>query len=196
MLIVKGVEIIPKRDKVTYATNILGKWDNFNIETPQGAAVKATFEIVKQLTKEGKLDVIPEEADKLKTFLLNPIEETVAPEVVIVKPVVPKVEYPENTFFGVAFEKQKPKSKDAKYVVEMDVNKSGRMMYLGWFDYDDPGHTYLQPSVVPTIGTKEKCAKMIDLHKARVASVGTTEKQIRKLTKAHTYNIVEIKRGN
>ena len=195
MVIVKGVEIIPKRDKVTYATNILGKWDNFNIETPQGAAVKSTFEIVKQLSKEGKVDLIAIEADKLKEILLNPIEEVVE-EQVTVEPVVPKEVYPENTFFGKPFEKQKPKSKDAKYVVEMDVNKSGRMMYLGWFDYDDPSHTYLQPSVVPTIGTKEKCEKMIDLHKARIASVGTNEKQIRKLEKTYTYNIVEIKRGN
>lgn len=195
MIIVKGVEIIPKRDKVTYATNILGKWDNFNIETPEGAAVRATFEIVKQLTKEGKLDDIAKEADNLKAILLNPVEEVVEKQV-IVEPLVPKVVYPENTFFGVPFEKQKPKPKDAKYVVEMDVNKSGRMMYLGWFDYDDLGHTYLQPSVVPTIGTKEKCEKMVDLHRARVASVGTNEKQIHNLAKTHTYNIVEVKRGN
>ena len=54
MLIAKGLEIIPKRDKITYASNISGKWEDYSIETYQGKVLKDAVERFKILLKEGK----------------------------------------------------------------------------------------------------------------------------------------------
>ena len=54
MIIAKGLEIIPKRDKVTYASNISGKWEDYSIETYQGKVLKDAVERFKVLLKDGK----------------------------------------------------------------------------------------------------------------------------------------------
>lgn len=54
MLIAKGVEIIPKRDKVTYATNLSGKWEDYSIDTHEGKVLKDAVDRFKKMLKEGK----------------------------------------------------------------------------------------------------------------------------------------------
>lgn len=71
MVIKKGIEIIPKRDKVTYATNITGKWENYSIETYQGKAVKKAAERLKILIQENNTTAIDGEVTSLKSILLN-----------------------------------------------------------------------------------------------------------------------------
>lgn len=54
MELVKGRHIILKRDKLSYDTNILGKWENYRIDTYQGTVLKEAVERCKILLKEGK----------------------------------------------------------------------------------------------------------------------------------------------
>lgn len=78
MVVMKGVEIIPKRDKVTYATNVTGKWENYNISSKEGALVKFTFETVKKLIAQKNSTQAEKEVVSLKHHLLSgdlPLEE-------------------------------------------------------------------------------------------------------------------------
>lgn len=76
MIVTKGLEIIPKRDKVTYASNITGKWEDYSIETYQGKVLKDAVERFKIMLKEGKS--LENEAPSLKEMFnksgIKPIE--------------------------------------------------------------------------------------------------------------------------
>lgn len=76
MIIAKGLEIIPKRDKVTYASNISGKWEDYSIETYQGKVLKDAVERFKVLLKEGKsLDKeVPSLKEMFNKSNIKPIE--------------------------------------------------------------------------------------------------------------------------
>lgn len=172
-----------KRDKVTYTTNITGKWRDFSIGTPQGKAIEETYQKVKILLKENKTLEVEKEADMLKELLSHMTSKQNVTSFVKVK----------DLFSSALAQQPQPVIEDRNYVVEMGKNKCERTLYLGWFEYGDPHHEFLQPSVVPTQSTKEKCEKMIDLHKARMASPATNQAQIRKLSEKYEYKIVKIK---
>lgn len=77
MIISKGIEIIPKRDKVTIASNISGRWEDYSIDTYQGKVLKEASERFKSMIKAGQ--ALDAEVSSLKQ-LLNQQPTVVAQE--------------------------------------------------------------------------------------------------------------------
>lgn len=172
MILAKGVELIPKRDKVTIATNILGKWEDYSIESPQGKILKEAAERYRVMLKEGKEDAVALEVPSLKEKLLNPVKEEAvdfwtvpnaecATEVKEVEVVIETQD--DDTCTEVVKVEELPDIPDTvdlsddTIVVVKAYKQRDRQVYLsGWDDSDD----WLL-SVVPHAMAKSKAVKMI-----------------------------------
>lgn len=195
-----GVELIPKRDKVTYATNILGKWEDFSIETYQGKVLKEAAERYKLLLKAGKQAEVEADVPSLKALLLSgevAVEEPVVEDDFWSVPAQPEVtqEAPEPFVPIVLTEANptkfvQPDGDDGRrYVIKAKINKAtGRQMYLsGWDDSDD-----WNISVVPYVASKAKCEYLIALAKEKIEVAASEKKQfLRKFPEEINFEIVE-----
>ena len=104
MIVTKGLEIIAKRDKVTYASNISGKWVDYSLETFEGKALKDAFERFKVIQKEG-----------------NQVPNA---EIVALK---------QHFSTEVKPEKAAEKS-TTKYVIDAGLNRNGYQTYISGYD--------------------------------------------------------------
>lgn len=184
MIITKGLEIIPKRDKVTYASNISGKWEDYSIETYQGKVLKDAVERFKVLLKDGKpLDkevpslkemfnksgIEPVAVEPLNLWDMPPVTETV----VINEPA--EINAIELTKVLLEKKKELPLQEvkiatDAfknevtsiitseKYLITAGENKIGRQLYVSVYnDCDD-----WTISIVPCPMSKQRAVKTVE----------------------------------
>lgn len=182
MEIVKGKHIILKRDKLSYDTNVCGKWENYSIDTYQGTVLKEAAERYKVLLKSGfiddkeftslksKLSQVPtvESSKTIDLWSLPAQEEYVeVPEAEktaceIIKQIVEDKPTP---IPPVPAELPTPKTqpepvkphKGNKWVVTAGLNRVGRQRYVSIYtDCDD-----LDISVVPSPVSKTKALEVL-----------------------------------
>ncbi len=190
MEVIKGVHIILKRDKLSYDTNVLGKWENYPANVYEGTVLRDAVARFKPLLKAGK--PMEDELASLKAMLKKSavIDKTKEADFwSIPKPEEKPVEVPpaEKTAIDLLREhlykfdpvKEIPKDKvdfgedDGKrYVVTAYVNKkTDKQMYLAsWDDSND-----WMISAAPYATTKSRCEFLINkaqvqIDKAREAS--------------------------
>lgn len=191
-----GFELIPKRDKVTYATNILGKWEDYSIDTYQGKVLKEAAERYKALLKAGKQDEVSADVPSLKSLLMSgKIEAPVAPaeedfwslpvqeEVImdVPAPFVPEmdiVEEEKDMFEPIPLINTctfvEPEDDDGRrYVIKAYIDKrTSRQIYLsGWMDSDD-----WSLSVVPFAASKARCEWLIERATKMIAEAEANNK--------------------
>lgn len=143
MIVVKGVEIIAKRDKVTYATNVTGKWVDYSIETELGKRVKETFELVKTSPTKDDPKLLQKAADNLRVMLTS--------EFIPVDAVTPLVNLFDST-------EEQQDVLDDKFVVTAGINsKTGRQLFICTYEDSDE----YSITVVPTVMSKQRAHKMI-----------------------------------
>ena len=169
MVLVKGVEIIPKRDKVTFATNIFGKWEDYSIDTPQGKALKEAVERYKELIKRGaqvsessiealkqQMTVEPQPSEPVDFWAAPQVEHKKIESSVTKEPelVVESVQEAASLFDNFDTEI----GDDDSLVVIHAYVKNGRQHYLsGWDDCSD-----WMLSVVPFPITRSKGKRLIN----------------------------------
>lgn len=163
MEITKGKHIILKRDKLNYATNICGKWEDYSIDTYQGKAIKEAAERLKTLLKECK--PVDDEVASLKSILLKKRKVEISKPTDLwdmpqsYTPVEEKVDNIPSEITNQIVEKSR-KETSTKYVVTAGVNKIGRQLYIS--SYDDAPNDW-SISVVPYATTKTRCNELIAL---------------------------------
>lgn len=200
MIIAKGLEIIPKRDKVTYASNISGKWEDYSIETYQGKVLKDAVERFKILLKEGKplegeVPSLKEMFNKsgIKPVEVEPVDLWDMP--VVHEPVVineaAEVNAIELTKVLLERKKELPLQEvviatDAfknevtsliegkKYLITAGTNKSGRQLYVSTYTDCDAWSI----SIVPTPMSKERALKTIERVKKELREKNNSSKSL------------------
>lgn len=175
MVLIKGVEIIPKRDKVTIASNILGKWEDYNIESYQGKLLQEAFLKLKLMLKEGKsveeevvalkqrLQSAPATDSKVKDLWSLPVAEEPVPDVVEEKEEVAQKAHKylepdeEEVVVTILPEAILPEGA-TRYVIHAYINKkTDKQMYLSsWDDSND-----WMISAVPYATSKERCEMLV-----------------------------------
>ena len=194
MIIAKGIEIIPKRDKVTYATNISGKWENYSIDTYQGKVLKEAAERLKIMLKEGK--DVSSEVPSLKQMLNQHAPEIMEEPVDIDFDNQPPEEYVDVPSAEVTVIKmtQKDLFQDTtsvddgkKYVIVAGENRIGRTLYLSGFD--DAEDQMI--SVVPYPTSKERCERMISAQIKKEAEADKATVAVKRSRIKYQYKIVE-----
>ena len=210
MIISKGIEIIPKRDKVTIASNIMGKWEDYSIDTYEGKVLKEAAERFKIMIKARQsLDT---EVSSLKQMLTQQ-PTTVTQEMKRIdfweNPLVEYVEVPaaEATALEVLeqLEQQTTEPDVAeeplqdvveyvddgegpKCIIHAYINKStGRQMYLsGWDNNLD-----WMISAVPYACSRAKCEKLIKKAEKQIAAINAEQKIRRRFPADLSFEIVK-----
>ena len=213
MILTKGIELIPKRDKVTIASNILGKWEDYSIDTYQGKVLKEAAERYKVLLKEGKQKEVADDVPSLKAMLLksetstvekittddfwatpvkletaknDPDVETKSTEVTsTVLDDNSPVEVTESEKWHIPLEDNAP-----KYFIKAYTAKStGKQMYLAsWDDSTD-----WMISAVPFATTKERCEYLIDKATKQIEKANAESKIRSRFPKDLKFELVLVK---
>lgn len=182
MEIVKGKHIILKRDKLSYDTNVCGKWENYSIDTYQGTVLKEAAERYKVLLKSGFIDdkeftslksklnqapiaessktidlwSLPEQEGYVKVTEAEKIACEIIKQISEDKPTPVSPIPAELPTPETQPEPVKP-HKGNKWVVTAGVNRTGRQRYVSiYVDCDD-----LDISVVPSPVSKTKALKVL-----------------------------------
>ena len=202
MIIAKGLEIIPKRDKVTYASNISGKWEDYSIETYQGKVLKDAVERFKVLLKDGKpldkevpslkemfnkSDIKPVEVEPVDLWdmpvvhepvVINEAAEINAIELTKVilerKKELPLQEVVIATDNMLQAANEHIGLETDLYLITAGTNKSGRQLYVStYIDCND-----WSISIVPTPMTKAKALKTIERVKKELREKNNSSKSL------------------
>ena len=212
MIISKGIEIIPKRDKVTIASNIMGKWEDYSIDTYEGKVLKEAAERFKTMIKAGQ--ALDSEVISLKQMLKqqpttvtqemkridfweSPPEEYVdapASEVTAIK-LMDEVQQIDKTAETDTTEEPLVDTieyiddgEGPKCIIRAYINKrTGRQMYLaGWDDNLD-----WMISAVPYACSRKKCEKLIKKAEKQIAAINAEQNIRRRFPKDISFEIVE-----
>lgn len=204
MEIVKGKHIILKRDKLSYDTNILGRWENYKIDTYQGTVLKEAAERYKVLLKSGfipdsevaalkdKLSLIPTARNNKAIDLWSlpeqdgyvKVPESEKTAIEIIEQVI------EDTLTSVpptpTTKPVKP-HKGNKWLITAGTTKSGRKRYVNV--YNDCNDWDI--SVVPLAMTKTKAYETLTRVKREYKDKQITSAAFPKRTEEINFEIIE-----